>query len=194
METARSLEEFISCGATDEAPGNHPDGPGAVDGPGAAIHPRRPPALLPRGQRGRLARQPGEGTPGRLGPAKVRGAENPERPPRCRERVPRNPRDEGVPAKMARVIWGFACVPSKVTGRDGQVTSAFGVVPLTAIRGHRPRQSRALTEEDRRAAADRLQKVRSSRGRTEDAQQNLRPDRTIAPGWLLRCHPGYHGQ
>ncbi len=104
METARSLEEFISCGATDEAPGNHPDGPGAVDGPGAAIHPRRPPALLPRGQRGRLARQPGEGTPGRLGPAKVRGAENPERPPRCRERVPRNPRDEGVCAKMARVI------------------------------------------------------------------------------------------
>ncbi len=70
-------------GATDEASGNHPGGPGAVDGPGAAIHPRRPPALLPRGQRGRLARPPGEGTPGRLGPAKVRG-----------QKAPRDPRDD----------------------------------------------------------------------------------------------------
>ncbi len=70
-------------GATDEAPGNHPGGPGALDGPGAAIHPRRPPALLPRGQRGRLARPPGEGTPGRLGPAQVRG-----------QKAPRDPRDD----------------------------------------------------------------------------------------------------
>ncbi len=70
-------------GATDEAPGNHPDGPGTVDGPGAALHPRRPPALLPRGQRGRLARQPGEGTPGRLGPAKV-----------GEQKAPRDPRDD----------------------------------------------------------------------------------------------------
>ncbi len=70
-------------GATDQAPGNHPGGPGAVDGPGAALHPRRPPALLPRGQRGRLARPPGEGPPGRLGPAKVRG-----------QKAPRAPRDD----------------------------------------------------------------------------------------------------
>jgi hypothetical protein len=60
-------------------------------------------------------------------------------------------------------LYGF---PKKVTARDGRVISAFWVVPLTAIRGRRPRQSRALTEEERRAAADRLQTARSSRGRT----------------------------
>jgi hypothetical protein len=56
--------------------------------------------------------------------------------------------------------------PKKVTERDGKATSAFWVVPLTAIRVRRPAQGRAWTVEQRRAAADRLQKARSSRGRT----------------------------
>jgi hypothetical protein len=56
--------------------------------------------------------------------------------------------------------------PKKVTKRDGKGTSAFWVVPLTAIRVRRPAQGRGWTAEQRRAAADRLQKARSSRGRT----------------------------
>jgi hypothetical protein len=56
--------------------------------------------------------------------------------------------------------------PKKVMERDRKITSAFWVVPLTAIRVRRPAQGRAWTVEQRRAAADRLQKARSSRGRT----------------------------
>ncbi len=52
--------------------------------------------------------------------------------------------------------------PKRVTERDGKVTSAFWVVPLTAIRVRRPSQGRAWAAEERRAAADRLQKARSS--------------------------------
>ncbi len=59
----------------------------------------------------------------------------------------------------------FGC-PKKETHRGDCITSAFWVVPLTAIRVRRPAQSRAWTVEQRRAAADRLQKARSSRGRT----------------------------
>jgi hypothetical protein len=56
--------------------------------------------------------------------------------------------------------------PKKVTERDARVTSAFWVVPLTAVRVRRPAHGRAWTVEQRRVAADRLQKARSSRGRT----------------------------
>ena len=56
--------------------------------------------------------------------------------------------------------------PKKITERDGKVTSAFWVVPLSAIRVRRPGHGRAWTVEQRRAAADRLRKARSSRGRT----------------------------
>jgi hypothetical protein len=56
--------------------------------------------------------------------------------------------------------------PKKVTKCDGKVTSAFWVVPLTAIRVRRPGHNRAWTVEQRRAAVDRLLKARSSRGRT----------------------------
>ena len=56
--------------------------------------------------------------------------------------------------------------PKKVTERDGKVISAFWTVPLTAIRVRGPAQGRAWTVEQRRVAADRLQKARSSRGRT----------------------------
>ncbi|MFI5340706.1 MAG: hypothetical protein ACHQ7N_12820 [Candidatus Methylomirabilales bacterium] len=55
--------------------------------------------------------------------------------------------------------------PKKATGRDGRVISAVWVVPLSAIRVRRPTHGRAWTAEQRRAAADRLQKARSSRGR-----------------------------
>ena len=55
--------------------------------------------------------------------------------------------------------------PKKVTERDGKVTSAFWVVPLTAIRARQPAQGRAWTMEQQRAAADRLQEVHVSRGR-----------------------------
>lgn len=53
--------------------------------------------------------------------------------------------------------------PKRVTERGGKVTSAFWVVPLAAIRVGRPRRGRALTPAERQAAADRLQKARSSR-------------------------------
>jgi hypothetical protein len=55
--------------------------------------------------------------------------------------------------------------PKKVTERDGKDTSAFWTVPLPAIRVRRPAHGRAWTVEQRRAAADRLQTARSSRGR-----------------------------
>jgi hypothetical protein len=63
--------------------------------------------------------------------------------------------------KLAR-LYGS---PKQVTERDGKATSAFWAVPLTAIRVRRPGPGRAWTVEQRRAAADRLQKARSSRGR-----------------------------
>ena len=59
----------------------------------------------------------------------------------------------------------FGC-PRKETTREGKVTSAFWAVPLAAIRVGRPRRSRPLTEDERGAVADRLQKARSSRART----------------------------
>ncbi len=55
--------------------------------------------------------------------------------------------------------------PKQVMEHDGKITSAFWVVPLTAIRVRRPPQGRAWTVEERRVAADRLQKARLSRGR-----------------------------
>jgi hypothetical protein len=55
--------------------------------------------------------------------------------------------------------------PKNFTARDGKVTSAFRAVPLAAIRIRRPRQSRALTAEERITAVDRLQTAQSSRGR-----------------------------
>ena len=58
--------------------------------------------------------------------------------------------------------------PKRVTGRDGKVTSAFWTIPLTAIRLGRPRRSRRMTEEERQAAADRLQRARFRRERTAD--------------------------
>ena len=56
--------------------------------------------------------------------------------------------------------------PKKVTECDGKAASAFWTVPLTAIRARRLTKGQAWTVEQRRVAADRLQKARSSRGRT----------------------------
>ncbi len=58
--------------------------------------------------------------------------------------------------------------PRKVTERDGKVTSAFWTLPLTAIRVRRPTHGRTWTAEQRKAAADRLQKARFSQGRPVD--------------------------
>ncbi len=66
-------------------------------------------------------------------------------------------------SRMLERLYGS---PKKVTERDGKATSAFWAVPLTAIRVRRPAPGRALTAEERRAAVDRLQNARSSRGRT----------------------------
>jgi hypothetical protein len=71
--------------------------------------------------------------------------------------------------------------PKKVTELDGKAASPFWVAPLTAIRARRPAPRRARTVEQRRAAADRLQKVRSSRGHTA---RNSR--RTSRPSWRGR--------
>jgi hypothetical protein len=67
--------------------------------------------------------------------------------------------------EWSRKLEGLYGSPKKVTERDGKATSAFWVVPLSAIRVRRPAHGRAWTVEQRRAAADRLQKARSSRGR-----------------------------
>ncbi len=56
--------------------------------------------------------------------------------------------------------------PTKITEREGKVTSAFWTVPLTSIRIRRPAQRRAWTVEERQAAGARLLKARFSRGRT----------------------------
>ena len=53
--------------------------------------------------------------------------------------------------------------PKRVTRRDGDIISAFWVVPLTAIRVGRRRTGRPMTSEERSAAAARLQKGRLSR-------------------------------
>jgi len=53
--------------------------------------------------------------------------------------------------------------PRKEAKRDGKVTSAFWTIPLLAIRVRRPPQARQVTEEERLALADRLQKARLSR-------------------------------
>jgi hypothetical protein len=58
--------------------------------------------------------------------------------------------------------------PKRVTGRDGKVTSAFWMVPLAAIRVGRRPKGRPMTEEQRQAAADRLQRARFRRERTAD--------------------------
>ena len=68
-------------------------------------------------------------------------------------------------SKWSRKLERLYGSPKKVTQGDGKVTPAFWAVPLTAVRVRWPAHGRAWTVEQRRVAADRLQKARFSRGR-----------------------------